>query len=136
MKHKKQLLVIVSLLLLIVLTGCIGKKYTYSVAKRANYLGGRELVGGPAVNPVDVELTLSSRKIREGVDVSFDYYGVHYHGTVKSGGKIDWDKAPVLFAEGVFSSSVIENYNSGIKITFNYTVRALSAKSILVFSAK
>ena len=115
--------------------GCASAGHTYSVAKSEVYLAG-DLLKGPSINPVDAEITLSSSTVKKGVDIGFDYFGQHYHGTVSNDGKIVWDKVPVMIGEGTYLSSTIENYNSGIKMSFKYSVRSLTAESVLVFSPK
>lgn len=132
----KRQFILLLLTVALCLTGCGITQYSYSVVSNDVYLAG-EYMRGPSPRAIDIELTLSSKQIKNGTDVSLDYFGTHYHGTVKdSKGGIVWDKTPEVVADGVYSSSAIENYNSGIKLTFFYYIEGLEVKDVLLFSEK
>ena len=77
---------------------------------------------GPAPSAIDIELTLSDSKIKSGVDVNLFHFGTQYHGKVQNNGNIVWDRNPSLVADATYSSSKIENYNCGIKITYQFYI--------------
>ena len=136
---KKNLLVFICFVLILSLCGCSAKKYNYRIVAQDVYLEGEKMRGSPP-SSIDVELTLDSSTVKNGVNVTLYHFGTRYHGTVKSNGSMAWDSNPVLVADATYKSSKIENYNSGMKITYNYSVfykgTYLDCKVIQTFGRK
>lgn len=119
----------------IVVCGCSSKTYPYSIISQDIYLAG-ELMKGASPRAVDVELVLNSSKIKDGTNIEYFYYGASYHGRIKSNGTIIWDSTPVMVADATYSSCIIENYNSSIKLTFYFNLQGLEVKIVQLFSEK
>ena len=137
--RKKYLLILIFVLIIITLCGCSTKEYNYSIVAQDVYLEG-ERMRGTSPSAIDVELVLNDKSVKSGVDVTLHHFGTRYHGTVKGNGSMNWDNNPVLVADATYKSSKIENYNSGIKITYNYSIfykgTYLDCKVIQTFSQK
>lgn len=134
MKRLLSLSIIASLI--ICFSGCGNAEYSYSIASSDVYLAG-EYMRGPSPRAIDVELILSSKIIKNGIDVNLDYYGTRYHGTVKDN-QIIWDRDPLLVNDATIMKSTIETYNSGVKMNHSFKMNGyiVTGEIVQVYSPK
>ena len=92
---------------------------------------------GPSPRAIDVELVLSSKTIKNGVDVNLYYYGTRYHGTVNDH-QIIWDSAPMIVKDAIVTRSDIETYNSGVKMIHSFKMDGyiVTGEIVQVYSPK
>ena len=127
---KRLLLFVFFVLFVFNLSGCNSTEYMYSIASSDVYLEG-EYMRGPTPRAIDIELTLNSRPLKNGTDVNLDYYGTHYHGTVKND-QVIWDRTPQIVTDGTVTKSTIESYNSGIKMIHYFSMNGYIVTGTIV----
>ena len=113
------------------LCGCGIASKSYTLKSVSVILDGEKLNSSSRIPAGEISIHKGKHGSSE---VTLEYAGSTYHGTVTKGSKITWDKAPDVLAGGALDHTIIVTKRNTVELHYNYVYRMAFAEVIQIYS--